>query len=633
MNAIAPTTTETEHENLQDLLNATADGSAGQYHLEDSTGAVHRVLKSGNVNSTATHANVAEYLDTIIRKNAKKVQLVLDMSDEITSRPTINPPWVFPSMADFWTHFLAGWNAQDALNLYFHPSTVVSTRACRNPMEYEYEMPAGNWNRIWILELMEDLYTSHKISIANLDSAASQIARRKEADERKAEKRSEREETTTNTTTTTTATGNTESIETVDYIWQINKALAVAKKHKNHIGEYIFYWEKKNEKMPIRYNPATGYHALYRKEDGGTEWIVNTDPDVVAQEIDRHRQEAEKRKNKKEFAETVDMWEAFSRTKFAELCAAVSKSKWKRGEYMFKGKNYFVHERLNTTVTPPVSFTPQQYTVSFPGAGETKTTEDHLHISDAIPNADPTVDNLITYLEWHHGIYDSHHDLDREHLLSKIKELKWLMGKKTTYVINGHTYHMWSKRLTGGGKMKYYAEVPAGEHGKTTITALTVEWLYDKIINKVQWGHWHDAEKWAEWHAETKKEGAHESKEHAHDEGHWDHHDEGKKSLYDKAVTGLLGNGLLGKAFIGTKNLIPAPLRNIAAGATKAGVSAGVVWGLLYGGSIAFWSAAAASAIVPAMGITFTVSSILRLLKWNKDRKAGDGHDDGHGGH
>ena len=192
---------------------------------------------------------------------------------------------------------------------------------------------------------------------------------------------------------------------------------------------------------------------------------------------------------------------------------------------------------------------------------------------------------------------------------------------------------MWSKRLTGGGKMKYYAEVPAGEHGKTTITALTVEWLYDKIINKVQWGHWHDAEKWAEWHTETKKEGAHESKEHAHDEGHWDHHDEGKKSLYDKAVTGLLGNGLLGKAFIGTKNLIPAPLRNIAAGATKAGVSAGVVWGLLYGGSIAFWSAAAASAIVPAMGITFTVSSILRLLKWNKDRKAGDGHDDGHGGH
>ena len=52
--------------------------------------------------------------------------------------------------------------------------------------------------------------------------------------------------------------------------------------------------------MPIRYNPATGYHALYRKEDGGTEWVVNTDPDVVAQEIDRHRQEAEKRKNKKE---------------------------------------------------------------------------------------------------------------------------------------------------------------------------------------------------------------------------------------------------------------------------------------------------------------------------------------------
>jgi hypothetical protein len=35
MNAIA--LQQQKHENLQDLLNATADGSAGQYHLEDST--------------------------------------------------------------------------------------------------------------------------------------------------------------------------------------------------------------------------------------------------------------------------------------------------------------------------------------------------------------------------------------------------------------------------------------------------------------------------------------------------------------------------------------------------------------------------------------------------------------------
>lgn len=69
-----------------------------------------------------------------------------------------------------------------------------------------------------------------------------------------------------------------------------------------------------------------------------------------------------------------------------------------------------------------MSFTPQQYTVSYPGAGETKTTgatvDLHGHASV------PTVDNLITFLEGHSGIYDPHHDLDREHLLDKIKELK-----------------------------------------------------------------------------------------------------------------------------------------------------------------------------------------------------------------
>lgn len=132
---------------------------------------------------------------------------MLDMSDDITSRPPVSATWNFQTMGDFWTYFLTGNNAADALNLHFHPSTINSVRPSRNPMEYEYEMPPGTWGRIGILELMEDLYSSHKISISNLDSAASQIARKRENEEKKAERAQERAEkagqnsTETNTNT------------------------------------------------------------------------------------------------------------------------------------------------------------------------------------------------------------------------------------------------------------------------------------------------------------------------------------------------------------------------------------------------------------------------------------------------
>jgi hypothetical protein len=69
-------------------------------------------------------------------------------------------------MADFWTYFLTNLgNARAALDLHFRPSTVNNVRVGRTPMEYEYEMPAGTWSQISILELMEDLYSSHKVAI------------------------------------------------------------------------------------------------------------------------------------------------------------------------------------------------------------------------------------------------------------------------------------------------------------------------------------------------------------------------------------------------------------------------------------------------------------------------------------
>ena len=72
-------------------------------------------------------------------------------------------------------------------------------------------------------------------------------------------------------------------------------------------------------------------------------------------------------------------------------------------------------------------------------------------------------------------------------------------------------------------------------------------------------------------------------------------------------------------------------------GVAKAGLRSGIVGGVLLGTSAVLSSAAIASAIVPAMSMTFLGSSAWSLIKWIKNRgkkeEAGDdkaGH--AHGG-
>ena len=86
------------------------------------------------------------------------------------------------------------------------------------------------------------------------------------------------------------------------------------------------------------------------------------------------------------------------------------------------GKTYFIHERPTSTGGTFTSHSPKQFTVSYPGPGGTKTTEEHLHINNTDrKEEDPTVENLIDFLESHHGIYNSHHDKNRSVLLESIK--------------------------------------------------------------------------------------------------------------------------------------------------------------------------------------------------------------------
>lgn len=628
------TTYDPQYENLQELVDNEASGWEKKHEVDLSDGKVWK-LNNSEQRISNTHANVGEFLDSVIRKNATKIASILDIAEDVSARPAIALPYVFNTMGDFWRFFLTAGttNALDTINLYLNPDTAVSARPGRNAMEYEYEMPAWTWTTIGILELMEELYSSQKIAINNLDVATNKIIKDRERAEKKIERESMR---TNNPTSTPGAPGGSPSIlqETHEdlNVPQIQASLSFAKANKKTGSAYSF--DKKW--FPVRYEKNSSgietYFACIQDERGNVTEIWAINPSELIRNI---MNTTKKTKEQKEFAETVDMEKSFSRTKFAELCTAVSKSKGRRGEYKLDGKNYFVHENIDTTVTPHAYFTPPQYTVSYPGAWETMTTETPLKLhGHPVP---PTTDNLISFLEGHDGIYNSHHDFDREHLLRKIKELKGLIGKKTTYVINGHTYHMWSKRLSGGGKMKYYAEIPAGEHGKKTISALTVEWLYNKIVEQGQNHHDHGGKSDKE-HGEKKEHSEHKEDhwKHWHDDhGHKDEHKSG--SFYDRTVEKIFGHGLLGKALIWPKNQIPKPLRSLGGNTVAAWVTWGFVWLWVAWAWWALWSAALSSAVVPAIWITFTASMVNRFLKWrkwwphNKDESGGNEH--GHGWH
>lgn len=394
--------------------------------------------------------------------------------------------------------------------------------------------------------------------------------------ERKAERARARQERTTRTGNTS-QTWIPENPTTIPNAWTnatktLNEELSIpqlyaaceqAKKKPDAGSAYSF--DKKW--FYVRYDgtrPANEkFHAQYQKKD----WTLDiAKADTIGEIVAKISTSAEKKETKEMQPLVVDMWESFSRTEFTKLCEAVHNQK-KRGEYKLGGKNYFVEERL--TGTPPAPYPIHQYTISYPGHTWVLTTGDHVHTKTG--DKDPTLPYLIEFLEWHHGIYNPHHDLDRKTLLQKISDSRWwVFGKSvhnkkaSTYIVKGHEYALWSKRRGGGGvKMEYFAEVPSWEHGKRTVSAWTKEGLYDKIVESVQWGHSHD--KPAEWAATP----AHAETAHAPDAAHpAGAHPASEGTFYDRSVENILGHGLLGKAFIGLKNFFPKKLREIAGGTT-----------------------------------------------------------------
>lgn len=604
-----PSQTIPEHDGLQDLL----DVSTGweKYEL-DNAGQVWSLDRNG-ARKAIVHTNIAEHLDSIVSKNASKVGSILDMSEDISSRPAITPPWNFTSMAAFWTHFLTGGttNAKDAIDLYFSPgASTHAVRASANPLKYEYQRTAGSpWVSIDILELMEWLYSARKISIDNIDDSANKIARKKEQAERRAERDQERAERQSQgaPNAISSPTNSAESWEAVDYIGQINRALAGAKKNRNHTGEYIFYGEKEPERMPVRYDTTTlSYHALYRKSDGKTAWIVDTNPDVVAQKLDKQRMDAEKSKKIKEFAETVDMGTEFDRVQFTKLCEAIWKSKWHRGEYTLNGKTYFIHERSSTTGGTFTPFSPKQFTVNYPGPGGTKTTEEHLHISNKRAAEDPTVENLIDFLEGHHGIYNSHHDKNRSVLLESIKTFANDSEKVGHYVYKWNQYEMRKKRSIIWKVWlgyKYWANVPAWEHSTKEIGPfLSKENFYKAIKEELD-----NFEHWPKHEDKHEKGEKHEKEEgKAHDK--WGH-SEAEHGSSEWSVWSALKT--LALAPVKLFNKQPAWVR---------GAEVGLGYALYSGGAVLLWPAVVAGAAVGAgwWGLK-KLWRIKNPAKWNEE--------------
>lgn len=104
---------------------------------------------------------------------------------------------------------------------------------------------------------------------------------------------------------------------------QIQTALSFAKANKKTGSAYSF--DKKW--FPVRYESIAGtdtYYACIQDESGNVTEINATNTSALVREIMNN---TKKVKDRKEFAETVDMETSFSRVKFAELCANVSKSK------------------------------------------------------------------------------------------------------------------------------------------------------------------------------------------------------------------------------------------------------------------------------------------------------------------
>ncbi len=557
-------------------------------------------------------SNIWEYLDKTLKTRAK-VQSILDAAEDLALASTtpIAAHFNFRHLNDIITQANTTLPAPVAAPLPAAPAHIAHKliETYLTPAEYaswvtefgissdktKFTYKVGGAPRETdIIDMCEELYLWRKININSLNQTAAICLRAK----RREEKRNEN--------TNSASTNPTNPLTTIPWaptwtMWapEINEELSIpqlyaaceqAKKKPTSGSAYSF--DKKW--FFVRYNTtANQWVVQYQKKDGKTSTISEPSIGQVVAHISTL---SEKKEAKSEKSLTVDMANELDENKIIEICEAINKNPAKIGYYKIGGKQFSVR------YIPAAWGTNGGYVATYPNHTEVENTNEFRK----------SPKDLARFLAENIHLYNDHHDTDRFRLLELIKktdgEKAW---KRQEYIIKGNKHYIWSNRLKLW-KRTYFAEVPVWEHGKEVVSAITQKGLYEKIQEKIN-----HPESAKEKINEAKAEWA-EPKDAAHTEDHGHSHAKAEGTFYDRSVEKIFGHGLIGRAFIGTKNLIPKPLRSLGGNTVGAGVTSGIVGWALYGGSLALGSVALSSAIVPAMTLTFAASMTNRFLKWRK---------------
>lgn len=465
--------------------------------------------------------------------------------------------------------------------------------------EIIYEEPVGTVHRLsihdFIIKAFHDKKIYNKAIGKYLFDREDKKWKQERADERRARmaaRSGQSSSTGMPENPTNTPNNNVSAVNEELSIPQLYAACEQAQKKPNAWSAYSF--DKKW--FFVRYdNAVRQWIVQYQNDTSGG--VTTTSRPTIGQIIADVTTWIKKKETQKPL-DPIDMGNEFSESKFIDLCEAISKTSSKRGFYKLGGKEYIVTE----TTAAVAGGAPASYTAQYLG-----------HVNRTVDHTAPGV-ALAHYLKEH---IHFHEHPEWSHVFSK-KGFKDLCehiilapNRRWEYELDGHKYPLWIE--TGSiSDYIYHAEIP-GEGWRTNeVIARSPEKLYEKILKKALR---HNAEKPAE--SAAKAEWA-EPKDAAHEGDHKANHPKTEGTFYDRSVEKVLGHGWIGRFAIGTKNLIPKPLRSLAGNTVGAGVTSGIVGWALYGGSLALGSVALSSAIVPAMTITFAASMANRLFKWRK---------------
>ncbi len=634
-----PTTTA-EYEDISSLLAEHLDGET--HTLDTATGRIQKF----NKNQTAvvkTFANVGEFIDSLMAKNGKKIASIIDDHESLATPPR-SPILSKTNFQEVVQEVLTNATIRDQfVNEYLNnPTPPVSWSAipATNQTVVEYGTPTAS---VDIVELIENLYLSKKISISSLNQVAQKVVYAERKREKAAEKAATRGVTAPGAPEWSPSILQ-ETHEDIN-IPQIQAALNFAKSNKRSGSAYSF--DKKW--FPVRYEKDVGtgaekYFACIQDENGVVSELEHPNPTTLIRDI---MNQTKKVKEKKDVAEAVDMGKEFDKSKFLSLCGAVSKSKELRWEYVLNGQKFLIKDIGDKSATPPE----QKYQVEFPW-------EEHGHTKklDAKGSAEEVMkeisENIHIHTEWDHafskiGFVAFMHHLDKH---SKNHPKEFDVGGKKIKVWKdkgvkmftdptskeAHWYNPFSWKIPFSRPKlipygtKYYAEIPLPNGSTKTISDSTAESLYKQLSKKAL------SHESPESKPETKEAGG-EKKWEKEDKKEKTENPEHPHSKFDNIVH-KLGHGglagLIGGAIIGTKNLIPSWIRNTVKWTAKSAIAGGVggaaVAGGLMGASAlgitSLGTAAASSFFWPAALTIGGVTAATKLYRTWRGKKGDAGH-------